>query len=106
MVEIDPITGLPKELAAFEDLSREAQTITVQIIKKKFGKPYTTITGIDSRGIDAKEVLKALKAKFACGGTYKEGKIELQGNYLKGIRDALVTQGFEPENIEIKPDRR
>jgi len=102
MADIDPITGLPRELGAFEDISKEDQTIRVGLIKKKFGKPYTVVTGLDVRGVDAKEVLKALKAKFACGGSYKEGKLELQGNYLRGIREALVKQGFESENIEVK----
>lgn len=100
--EIDPITGLPKELGVFEDISKDAQSIKVYVIKKKFGKKYTVIEGIDSKELQAKDITKSLKNKFACGGTSKEGKIELQGDYRPQIRDVLVKMGFNSENIVIK----
>ncbi len=37
MGEIDPITGLPKELGIWENLAKEGQKIRVFIEKKKFG---------------------------------------------------------------------
>lgn len=101
-MDIDPITGLPKELGTFEEISRENQVIVVSLVKKKFGKKYTIVEGIDDKGIDPKEVAKRLKNKLACGGTYKDGKIELQGNYLSDIKQILGGFGFSPENIVIK----
>jgi len=71
-------------------------------MKKKFGKVYTVIEGINSNEIDLKDVTKKLKNKFACGGTSKDGYIELQGNHTKHIKDELVTLGFAPETIELK----
>lgn len=104
MPEIDPITGLPKDLGAFENLAKESQTITVTVVKRKFGKQYTTIEGINQHEIDVKDVRKKLKAKFACGGTSKGGSIELQGNHFKEIKKELVTLGFAPDTIEmVKP---
>ena len=100
--EIDPMTGLPKELGVFEDISKDAQSIKVYVIKKKFGKKYTIIEGIESKDLKAKDITKRLKNKFACGGTSKEGKVELQGDYRHQIRDVLVKEGFNSENIVIK----
>ena len=101
MVEYDPITGLPKELSAWDNIAKENQKVTAFITKKKFGKQYTVIEGIDSSDLDVKVIAKKLKNKFACGGTVKKDVVELQGNHLRGIKDALVDLGFAPEMIEI-----
>jgi len=102
MSDIDPVTGLPKELVSFEDIAKEDQKITVRIIKKKFGKKYTLIEGINRHEIDLKDLSKKLKNKFACGGTTKEGYVELQGNHLKEIKDELTMLGFAPDTIQVK----
>lgn len=101
MSEICSKCGLPQELCVCETIAKEAQKIEAFIIKKKFGKAYTVVEGIDSKSIDIKDVTKSLKSKFACGGTWKERRIELQGNHLKTIREVLVKLGFAPESIEI-----
>ena len=61
----------------------------------------TIITNI-SKDAKPKEILKKLKQKLACGGTYKNGKIELQGDHLRRIKDLLVELGFSKDQIEIK----
>lgn len=101
MVEFDPITGLPKELSAWDNIAMESQKIVVKIIKKKFGKQYTVVEGINSSEVDIKDIAKKLKNKFACGGTAKKDMVELQGNHLVAIKDALVEIGFAPETIEV-----
>lgn len=98
-MEIDPITGLPKELEVFENISKESRRITVSVEKRKFGKAYTIITGLDGKGIDLKDMGKQLKAKFACGGSVKNGQVELQGDYTSKMRDVLAKLGYDPENI-------
>ena len=102
MTEIDPLTGLPKELGTWEDIAKESQTITVVLEKKKFGKKYTVIEGIDSKEIDLKKISRELKNQLACGGTDKEGKIELQGDHRSKVKDLLVKLGFAKETITIK----
>ncbi len=94
--------GLPDDLCICEDIAKESQQITVQIEKKKFGKEYTVIAGINETEIDLKELAKKLKGKFACGGTSKDGKIELQGNHLQQTPQALTSFGFSPESINVK----
>jgi translation initiation factor 1 len=101
MSEICPICGLPKDLCVCETIAKETQKIVVRVIKKKFGKVYTSIEGIDTKEIDIKEVTKKLKSKFACGGTSKNGVIELQGNHRQNMREYLIQLGFPTETIDI-----
>lgn len=94
--------GLPKELNIGQSIAKEHQEITVALEKKKFGKKYTVISGIDEKDVDIKHVLKSLKAKFACGGTYKEKIIELQGDHVSRMKDVLVELDFPSEQIRVK----
>jgi translation initiation factor 1 len=102
MSEICSTCGLPKELCVCESIAKESQLIEVTTIKKKFGKQYTVISGIDQKEIDMGNLVKKLKAKFACGGTIKAHKIELQGNHKQNVRSALISLGFSPETIIVK----
>jgi len=102
MTNICNVCGLPKELCVCEQIARESQKIIVRIVKKKFGKQYTMVEGIDTNEIDIKDVAKKLKNKFACGGTAKDGYVELQGNHLAKVQAALIEIGFAPETIQVK----
>ena len=102
MVEIDPITGLPKELSVWENIAKQDTEIVVQVIKKKFNKVYTSITGLTDKDIDLKELTKKLKNKFACGGSVKNNIIELQGAHKNGIKEFLVKQGFAEQSIVVR----
>lgn len=102
MVEIDPITGLPKELGAWESITKESQEIVILLDKKKFGKVYTVVGGIDQKEIDINDLGKKLKTRLACGGTTKEGKVELQGNHVQKVKEILIEMGFAPDTIVIK----
>ena len=94
--------GLPKDLCVCESIAKETQAIKITTEKKKFGKVYTIISGFDEKEIDIDDLAKKLKAKFACGGTAKKGRIELQGDHKQKIKDFLVTIGFAPETIMVK----
>lgn len=102
MPEIDPVTGLPKELGVFDDIKKEDQEITVSIVRKKFGKKYTLVNGINQNEVDLKDVSKKLKTKFACGGTAKDGVIELQGDHRRNMADELSKLGFDKQQIKVK----
>ncbi len=102
MSEICPTCGLPKELCMCETIAKETQKIIVKGEKKKFGKVYTVITGMDEKEINVKEITKTLKSKLACGGTNKLGYIELQGDHRHHVKKILVEMGFKPETIEVR----
>ena len=102
MGEICTVCGLPKELCVCETIAKESQRITVSVVKKKFNKMYTVIEGINQKEIDMRELAKKLKSKLACGGTTKEGKIELQGIHKQKVKDILVQAGFPQDTIDIQ----
>ena len=102
MSDICTICGLPKELCVCETIAKESQKVTVSTIKKKFGKKYTLIKGININEINTKDLAKKLKAKFACGGTAKKDYIELQGDHTKDIKKALTELGFDPNTIQLR----
>jgi len=94
--------GLPKELCVCESIAKESQEIKIYTIKKKFGKVNTVVKGIDTKQIDLKDLAKKLKNMLACGGTSKEGKIELQGEHRQKVKEELTKLGFPPETIHVK----
>jgi len=97
-MKIDKLTGLPEELGIEEVLEKEKARIKVYVETRRFGKPMTIVEGVTG---DAKQILKELRRKLACGGTLKEGRIELQGDHRKRIKEILVNFGFKEEQIEI-----
>ena len=96
MVEIDPLTGLPKELLAMEEIVREQQSIKVHIEKRRYGKLVTVIEGM-GKGVDINDLAKQMKTKCATGGTAKGGVIELQGDHTKKVKEVLSDMGFPVE---------
>ena len=61
----------------------------------------TVISGLDT-SVDVKKLLKDLKRKLACGGTYKNNQIELQGDHRKRMVKILVGFGFKEDSVEVK----
>ena len=102
MVEdICPVCGLPKDLCVCKDIEREeaTQRIKVYTEKAKFRKYVTIIEGIEKQ--QAKDVFKELKRKLACGGAIKEGKLILQGDHKKKVKELLVKMGYKENLIEV-----
>ncbi|MBU1252246.1 MAG: stress response translation initiation inhibitor YciH [Nanoarchaeota archaeon] len=98
-MEICPKCGLPNEACVCEQIVKSSQKIRVTMDKKRYGKVVTIVTGFES-GIDIKQIAKDLKNALACGGTFREDAIELQGDHKKKIKEALVKMGFEEDSIE------
>lgn len=107
MSEICTTCGLPKDLCVCDQIAKESQRITVALERRKFGKTYTVISGINEHEVDIKTLTKKLKNRLACGGTGKKGEISLQGDHLRTIKDELTALGFPPDTIDIiqKPRR-
>ena len=101
MSGVCPKCGLVQELCVCEMIAREDQRIKIVVVKRKFGKLITTVTGMNVKDVDIKDVAKRLKSKLACGGTVKDGVIELQGNHAARVREELVKMGFETSSIEV-----
>ncbi|MEK6827760.1 MAG: translation initiation factor, partial [Nanoarchaeota archaeon] len=97
-----PMCGLVKELCVCETIAKESQKILVYVERKKFNKNYTIVEGIDEKEIDLKDLAKKLKSELACGGTMKDGKIELQGEHKQKTKKILIEHGFAPSSVEVR----
>jgi translation initiation factor 1 len=93
--------GLPKELCICEAIAKEARKIQVSLVQKRYGKYMTIIKGIDITKIDVRDLMKKLKTKLACGGTYKNDEIELQGDHRERVKEILIKEGFPKDIIEV-----
>jgi len=102
MSEVCPKCGLPKDLCVCETIAKEEQKIEIKTVKRKFGKLSTVVSGITDKNINVKDLMKKLKSKLACGGTIKEGNIELQGNHAQRVKKILTEFGFQSNAIKVK----
>lgn len=99
MPEMCPRCGLPKEICVCEILDREAtKRIKIYKAKAKFSKFVTIIEGLSGEELD--KTTKELKSKLACGGTHKNGVIELQGEHIGAAKKELITLGFPEGSID------
>lgn len=100
-----PNCGLPKALCVCETIAKEQEKIQIYVENRQFGKDVTVIGNV-SEGMNPQRITKTLKQKLACGGTYKNGRIELQGDHIRRVEELLVAMGFAREQIERGGKRR
>ncbi len=62
--------------------------------EKRKGKTVTLIGEFHLPKIDATATLKTLKKKLGCGGAFKDGWMEFQGELKDKLRPLLVDAGF------------
>jgi translation initiation factor 1 len=61
------------------------------------GKTVTVVDGFIGIGLPEKEQLaKKMRAACGCGGTVKDGAIEIQGDQREKIAQILTAAGFRP----------
>ncbi|HTQ31411.1 MAG TPA: translation initiation factor [Opitutaceae bacterium] len=61
------------------------------------GKTVTVVTGFTGIGLPEKEALaKKIRAACGCGGTVKDGRIEIQGDQRETAAKILADAGFRP----------
>lgn len=84
-----------------ETIAKEEKKIEIYATKRRYGKFLTIVANV-SNDMNPKDITKNLKQKLACGGTYKDGMIELQGNHCTKVRELLVEMGFANEQLVVK----
>ena len=97
MAGICSVCGLPEELCMCEQIAKEQQKIRILTDTRRYGKVVTVVEGIDSTDIDLDDLARKLKTRCAAGGTAKEGRIELQGEHRKKVKEVLEELGFSVE---------
>ena len=99
MSGICEVCGLPKEICVCEDIAREHQKINIAVDQRRYGKMMTIVEGINPNELDMNTLVSKLKSICACGGTIKEGKIELQGDHRTKVKETLEKMGFVVEIV-------
>ncbi|MEK6800818.1 MAG: stress response translation initiation inhibitor YciH [Nanoarchaeota archaeon] len=90
--------GMPTEDDVFREIAKSEQQIKVTTSARRYGKKITLVEGFDKH-VDIKAIGKSLKEELACGGTVKNGIIELQGDHKKKVRPILIKLGFPDSSI-------
>ncbi len=97
MAGICSVCGLPEELCMCEQIAKEQQKIRILTDTRRYGKIVTVVEGIDATDIDLDDLARKLKTRCAAGGTAKDGRIELQGEHRRKVREVLEEMGFSVE---------
>ena len=67
--------------------------------EKRKGKPITIIDGYTGANNDFKLLAKEIKQKLSVGGSFKDDKIIIQGDYRERIMDLLIEKGFKVKRV-------
>lgn len=67
--------------------------------EKRKGKPITILEGYTGAEKDFKSLAKELKQKLSVGGTFKDDKIIIQGDYRDKIMQILKDKGFAVKRV-------
>ena len=62
--------------------------------KGRQGKGVTTISGVPVSSDELKDLAKKLKQKCGCGGTVKDGVVEIQGDHRDMLIEELKGLGY------------
>ena len=64
-------------------------------IKGRGGGTVIVISGVPLSGVELKDLAGVLKKKCGCGGTVKDGIIEIQGDHRDVLSAELQARGFK-----------
>ena len=67
--------------------------------EKRKGKPITILEGYTGADKDFKLLAKELKQKLSVGGSFKDNKIIIQGDYRDKIMQILKDKGFAVKRV-------
>lgn len=67
--------------------------------EKRKGKPITILEGYTGSHEDFKALAKAIKTKLSVGGSFKDDKIIIQGDYRDKIMSMLKDKGFNVKRV-------
>ena len=94
------VAGNPSRLGATGSTSQTKNRGRVDIRREtgnRGGKTVTVIDGFVGIGLPEKESLaKKMRNACGCGGTVKDGTIEIQGDQREKIAEILSAAGFRP----------
>lgn len=63
-------------------------------VKGRGGKAVTVVTGLPLNSEELGALSKGIKRMLGVGGAVKQGNIEIQGDHVERVLDALKKEGF------------
>jgi len=95
----DHVDETPKEVdSSTNDIWLQDDPILCKYEKRK-GKPITILEGYTGATEDFKALAKELKTKLSVGGSFKDDKIIIQGDYRDKIMEMLKDKGFNVKRV-------
>jgi len=67
--------------------------------EKRKGKPITILEGYTGATEDFKQLAKDIKTTLSVGGSFKDDKIIIQGDYRDKIMQMLKNKGFKVKRV-------
>ena len=67
--------------------------------EKRKGKPITILEGYTGSSEDFKQLAKDIKTSLSVGGSFKDDKIIIQGDYRDKIMQILKDKGFKVKRV-------
>jgi len=96
------VCGLPTELCVCQEVEKTASHIEIKVERRKYGKFWAVVSGIDTDMAGLKELVKKLKNRLAVAGTIKGKNIEIlfgRSDKTKLLIEALEKEGFDRDSI-------
>lgn len=96
------VCGLPNELCVCQEVEKTASQIEIKVERRKYGKFWAVVSGIDSDTVGLKELVKKIKNKMAVAGTIKGKNVEVlfgRSDKTKILIGILVEEGFDRASI-------
>lgn len=88
----------PVDSNAKSDIWMQDDPIICKYEKRK-GKPITILEGYTGANEDFKILAKEIKTKLSVGGSFKDDKIIIQGDYRDKIMTMLKDKGFNVKRV-------
>lgn len=88
----------PKETQKENTIWLQDDPIICKYEKRK-GKPITILEGYNGATDDFKKLAKELKTKLSVGGSFKDDRIIIQGDYRDKIMSLLKEKGFNVKRV-------
>ncbi len=90
-----------EEQEEVETLENQKQNLCISLDKKqRAGKKVTLVSNFVGKQGDLLNLSKILKTKCSVGGSVKDGKIVLQGDFREKIFEILTNLGYKSKVIK------
>lgn len=94
---VKPVAGTLPSALSVQPVKSRGRVDIKRTTAGRGGKTVTLVTGFIGIGLPEKESLaKKMRNACGCGGTVKDGDIEIQGDQREKIAQILTEAGFRP----------